>query len=370
MLLGAHPKDLPMQNVSVKTVSLSLAVARRLGLTIPDDVMRSAGVLVDETGVHQQAAARPTATARAAAPLAKTWNIDILEYVNVLDVEDGERGIRAGLQEAGLIEGRDYRLRVRNAQGDMPTLSTLVDAAVTEGTDLLMTLSTPTLQAALQRARNVPTVFTFVADAVKAGAGHSNEAHLPNVTGVTTASAYDEMIATVRECLPEARRIGTLFVPAEVNMVHNKDELSAAAHKAGLELVAVAANTSAEVSDAALALTGQGIDALCQVAGNVTTASFAAITQAAQRARLPLFGFLSSNARDGAAVVVARDYFDGGRDAGLMAARIMRGDSPATIPIQPLRTTRILLNRDAARAAGLTIPEALLKRATVVTGKN
>jgi putative ABC transport system substrate-binding protein len=56
VLLGERPRDLPFQNVSIKTVSLNLTVARRLGIRISDDVLRSAEVLIDETGVHQQAA--------------------------------------------------------------------------------------------------------------------------------------------------------------------------------------------------------------------------------------------------------------------------------------------------------------------------
>jgi len=378
VLLGERPKDLPFQNVSIKKVSLNLTVARRLGIRIPDDVLRSAATLVDETGVHEQeaarptaaAAVRPTAAATASAPLAKTWKIDLLEYVNVLDVEETEKGIKAGFKEAGLVPGRDYVLRVRNAQSDMPTLSTLADAAVTEGTDLVMTLSTPTLQAALQRVRKVPIVFTFVANAVAAGAGRSNEDHLPNVTGVPTMSAYEELVATVRECLPQVRRIGTLFVPSEVNSVYNKDRLTAAAREHGIEVVAMAANTSAEISDAALALCTQPIDAVVQVAGNLTTVAFASITQAARRARLPLFGSLTSNIHDGATVVVARDYFEGGREAGLMAARIMRGESPADIPFQPLRATKTLVNVEAARAAGFMPPKSVMQRAVVVDSRD
>jgi ABC-type uncharacterized transport system substrate-binding protein len=365
VLRGERTKDIPFENVAIKTVSLNLPVARRLGIQIPDDILRSAAMLVDETGVHEQATAGSKPSAPAPSSLAKTWKLDVLEYVNVLDVEEGEKGIEAGLRDAGMVEGRDYTLRIRNAQGDMPTLSAMVDAAVTEGTDLLLTLSTPTLQAALQRARDVPIVFTFVASAVAAGAGSSNDDHLLNVTGVPTASAYDELIATLRECLPGARRIGTLFVPAEVNSVYNKDQLTAVARKHGIEVVAVAANTSAEIPDAALSLCNQPIDAVVQVAGNVTTAAFASITQAARRTRLPLFGALSSNSKDGAAVVVARDYFDGGHEAGLMAARIMRGESAAKIPFKPLLTTKTLVNVDAAKAVGLTIPASVIRRAAV-----
>ena len=61
-----------------------------------------------------------------------------------------------GLRESGLVEGRDYVKTVRDAQGDMATVSGLVDAAVAEGADMLITFSTPTLQAAVQRAKQHP----------------------------------------------------------------------------------------------------------------------------------------------------------------------------------------------------------------------
>jgi putative ABC transport system substrate-binding protein len=133
-------------------------------------------------------------------------------------------------------------------------------------------------------------------------------------------------------------------------------------------VVAVAANTSSEMADAALALCNQPLDAVVQIAGNVTTAAFASIAQAAARVRLPLFGSLSSDAHEGAAVVVARDYYEGGREAGVMAARVMRGESPGSIPFTPLAKTKVIVNLDAARATGLTVPPSLLRRADEVLG--
>ena len=82
------------------------------------------------------------------------------------------------------------------------------------------------------------------ANAVWAGAGRSDTDHLPNVTGVYLPAAYEEMIALVREVLPQARVLGTLYVPSEVNTVYHRDRFVEAARKAGLEIVTVAANTA------------------------------------------------------------------------------------------------------------------------------
>jgi ABC-type uncharacterized transport system substrate-binding protein len=248
----------------------------------------------------------------------------------------------------------------------MATLNSLVQAALNDQADLILTLSTPTLQAAMRQTSRVPIVFTFVADPVVAGAGRSVADHQANVTGVYINGAYPEVVALVRECLPAARRIGTLFVPTEVNTVFHKDQTAAEASKLGLETEAVPVATATELSDAARALCSRDIDAVCQVGGNLTATGFATIAQSAQRARLPVFAFLSAQARDGASVVVARDYFEAGREAGQLAVRVLRGESPAAIPFAPVRATRLIVNPAAARACGLTIPSAVLRRADEV----
>ena len=299
----------------------------------------------------------------------KKWEVNLLEYVNMADSEESEKGIVDGLREAGLVEGRDFEMTIRNAQGDMATLNALVDAALTAKADLLMTLSTPTLQAAIRKAPKLPIVFTFLADPATAGVGRSFTDHLPNVTGVFTRGAAEEVVALLRECLPHARRIGTIVVPSEVNTVFNKDQLASAAKKMGIELVAVPASTSAELPDAALAMCSMKIDAVCQVAGNLTATGFTGIVKAAQGAKLPAFGFMSSQAAQGAVAVVALDYYDGGRETAQLAARVMRGESPASIPLQPLTKSKTIVNPTAARKVGLVIPESVLRKADKVIDK-
>jgi putative tryptophan/tyrosine transport system substrate-binding protein len=311
---------------------------------------------------------RTSARAPAGTPLTKRWNVDLIEYNTVVDVEEAEEGVLGGLRDSALVEGRDYTIRIRNAQGDMATMNNLVDAALTDRTDLIITFSTPTLQAAIKRSRGVPVVFNYVANAVWAGAGRSDTDHLPNVTGVYLPGAYDEMLELIREVLPHARVLGTLYVPAEVNTVYHRDRFAEAAKKAGLEFVTVAANTYSEVADAALSLTSRKIDAICQLPGNLTASAFPTIVEAARRSRLPLFGFQTSAVEAGAPLAVARDYRDAGAAAARLAVRIMHGESPASIPFEQARETKLVANVEAARAIGLHIPASVLARAQRVIG--
>jgi ABC-type uncharacterized transport system substrate-binding protein len=366
IIRGADPAQIPVRDFSPRRLVVNQLAVNGLKdpWHIPDDVAASADILVNETGVRAKTAPRQADNSQS--PLAKKWKVRIIEYNNVQDVEESEVGVRAGLKESGLNEGRDYVVDVRNAQGDMATVNSLADAAITEGADLLITLSTPTLQAALKRAAGKPIVFTYLANAVAAGAGRSDEDHLPNVTGVYNTAAYTEMLELIRQVRPDARMLGTLFVPAEVNMVYHREQLNEAARKLNFKVVALAANTSADVADAALALTSQRIDVICQIPGNLTAAAFPSIAAAANKARLPIFAFQSSQARYGAAVVLARDYGDAGREAGLLAARVMRGENPAKIPFIPFSKTKLVINTKAARQTGLTIPPAVVKKAEEV----
>lgn len=364
VLNGADPATIPViDSVPIRLVINKLALKDlKDPWQLPDDVMARADEIIDETGIHKK-------STEGRKSLARRWKIGLIEYNNVGDVEETEQGVLAGLKESGLVDGRDYEKKILNAQGDMSTVNSLVDAAVTDRSDLLITLSTPTLQAAVQRAGRLPVVFTYVANPVAAGAGRSDNDHLPNIAGIYLAQQYEKMIALFRECMPGARVIGTLFVPSEVNTVYHKEQVTLEARKAGLEVVALPVSTSSEISDAALSLASQRIDAIVQVPGNLITASFVTIEQAARKRRLPIFAFSSTQAREGAVVTLSRDYFDNGREAGLLAARIMRGESPASIPFRSVGKTLLIVNLKSAETIGFNVPQEVVKRADQVIGR-
>jgi ABC-type uncharacterized transport system substrate-binding protein len=358
VLLGESPAGIPMENVSEKAVWLDLAQADKLGLKFSPAIIAEAAR--DSAG---SPATKPTAQPTAdRSPLPRKVKIDLLEYIETPNVEINREGLLAGLEQAGLKRGRDFDLRTRNAQGDMATLSTMIDAAVADGTDLLLTSTTPALQASLRRANGRPVVFSLVANPMAAGAGKSETDHLPFVTGsYIPAPHYDGLVA-LRQCMPKVKRIGTLFVPAEVNSVYYKDELLKAAKQLGIEVELVGVSSSSEIADAALALCGRNVDAICQISDNLTGASFASIAQAAKRARLPLMGFASGQAKTGAFMTISRDFFDGGVASAEIAGRILRGESPAKIPFLLVEKIKYSFSPAAAAVHGIVIPPDLLKR--------
>ena len=127
--------------------------------------------------------------------------------------------------------------------------------------------------------------------------------------------------------------------------------------------MALPSSSPVEVSDAALALTQRGIDAICQINDNLHGAAFPSIVLAARRAKLPIFGFSTGQVAQGAAVILSNDHFDGGRESALIAARVMRGESPAAFPYVGISKTRLMVNQAVAEAAGMHIPEAVVRQA-------
>jgi ABC-type uncharacterized transport system substrate-binding protein len=367
VLGGADITKIPVRDVlDLMPAFLSVNTTALKGLRepwqVPPALLTEANVVVDQSGMHKKTAANN-------APLSKKWKLALIALVQTLDLEEAEKGVLEGLKESGLVEGRDYEKTIRNAQGDMATLPGLIDAALGDGADLIITFSTPTLQAALQRVKKLPIVFTYVADPFAAGAGTTDTEHLQNVTGVYLIGAYAQTMPLIKEFLPNVRTLGTVYVPAEINMVSQLAVMQKAAREAGIELKSVAANSSTEVGDAALSLVSQNIDAYCLIPGNLTAQAFPSIAQAANRAKLPVFVFQTSQVHGGAIAGMTRDYYDSGRESAHIAARVMRGESPGRIPFVGFDKTKLIVNATAARALGITPPDAVLKRADQVIGR-
>jgi len=292
-----------------------------------------------------------------------------LRTVLFSETEFAERcleGLVDGIRNAGFVEGRDYTQRIFNAQGDMSTLSSIMTSIKSDRPDLLLVVSTPTLQAALRQAGEATKiVFTGVGDGVQAGAGKSETDHLPNVTGISTRSPFAGMARIIKETLPDARRVGTLFTPGEVNSVLYKDWFKEALEKEGMELIAVPVSSSADVAQCAIEMCGKDIDAVAQVVDNLTRPGFALIARKASERNLPVYVFDSAQMKDGGAICLARDYYDAGVEAAAKAVRILRGESPKDIPFNNTESEKLILNPELAARYKLRISDELKGKATI-----
>lgn len=287
--------------------------------------------------------------------------IVLIQYNDSPLSELSKTGIIDGLAANGYIRDKDYDFAASSAQGDIATLNLMVDAVVTDKPDLLFITSTPPLQAAAKKIKNVPVIFSVVADPVLAGAGTSFEHHLPNMTGISTMGDYEGMVKWIKTVTPTVKKIGTLYSPGELNSVRNMEQLKKYAEQVGLKLIIVPVNSSQEITDATLALSSQQPDIICQIVDNLTSLSAATIIKIAKEHHIPAFGFVSDQAKMGAVFVVSRDYHQAGVDAVKLALRVFNGEDISKIPFEFVSKTKVMLNPTEAKNYGLTFPDELYR---------
>jgi ABC-type uncharacterized transport system substrate-binding protein len=283
--------------------------------------------------------------------------------------EWSEDAIKLGLQEADLEPGRDYELRISSAQGDLATLPGLFDAAVDAKARVIVAMQDAALEVAVRRVKTVPIVFHLLSDPFAAGAGISDSNHLPNITGVYSPGFGDpeqtRRVDLIRRILPKARQIGILFSPEEQLSVIFKDRMTTAAQHAGLTATAVAVGSLSEVGDATRVLCSKKVDAI-ELFGNVAHSGFPALIKAARECRIPVFSPAPFEVLHGAIASIFPDFSEGGVVAGKMIARILQGESPATIPFYRIQTTKLAVNARDAGQMGITLPPDVVKQADTV----
>ncbi|MCB2205303.1 ABC transporter substrate-binding protein [bacterium] len=297
----------------------------------------------------------------------KVWKLSMIKYDELRQTRDAEAGFRSGLELAGLKEGEDYTIVMRNAQGDADAVLSLIDATAADGTDMIVSLQTPTLHTAVQRGEGLPLVFMVVANPfVISTVGRNDNDHLPYLTGVYTNTTFTAMMNYIKQVKPEINRIGTLFTQSELNATFYKSNLITAASDAGLQLETYGVSYKSSVPQATQSLIDLGVDAICQIEDNMTSATFPSIVRVAKENNIPVFSFVNEQAEQGSVIVVAPDYIQGARKAAEFAARIMRGEDPADIPFERIQKFDHIVNLKAAREFGVTVPQSIIDRADKV----
>jgi ABC-type uncharacterized transport system substrate-binding protein len=362
LLGGVDPRTLPVEDFVPERVAVN-ADGLPTGWTIPADLTARAAQKDDRP--QGPKSLLDALDALRSKPRAGVPSIALLTYNRTPNFEDCFAGFEQEWARLGYVEGKNCTMRLRDAQFDSGTLNTLAAAIAAEKPDLVITFTTPALQTALRRITDRRIVFSLCSSGVAAGAGRSETDHLPNVTGAEVGADWDAMIEVVRAAFPRLRRAGTVYSPGETNSVYFHDLWKAKLAAVGIELVSVGADKPTELPEAADSLATLGIEAILQISDNSSSTGFRTIVRAADRANIPVFGFSPTSVRLGATLSVSRDYRDVGRVTARLADRVLRGESPASIPFTAPTETVHVVNPDRLRRFGITLPKAMIDRARV-----
>ena len=299
---------------------------------------------------------------------AQTKTVAITAIVEHPALDATSDGVVDALKAAGFTPGQNLKVEYQSAQGNPATAAQIARQFVGAKPDVIVPISTPSAQAVVASTRDIPVVFTAVTDPVGAQLVKSMEKPGANVTGVSDMAPVGEHVALIREIVPAAKRLGVLYNPGEPNSVSLVKVLKDEAAKAGLTVVEATATKSADAQPAARSLVGK-VDALYVPLDNTVVSALESVVAVGQQSKLPVFSADTDSVARGTVASIGFDYRQVGRQTGEFVARVLKGEKPGDIAAIHARGTDLFVNPKSAAAMGVTIPEAVTKRATKVVGQ-
>jgi ABC-type uncharacterized transport system substrate-binding protein len=302
--------------------------------------------------------------------------IAILQHASVPVLDDSVRGIVDSLRAKGYRDGETARITFYNAQGEMATANSIA-VQMTDGSfDLLITSSTLSLQAVANANKAGRTIhlFTLVADPYVTGVGLDRAnplAHPRHLVGQGILFPVRELFATARRMFPGLKTVGVAWDPAQANSLRFVEDARAACEKLGIKLLEAQVENTAGVQEATHSLLSRGAQAIW-VGGDVTVSgAIVNVITTCRQARIPVFSQMPGDPKCGTIFDMGFDYYQAGWVGGELAAQILNGADPATIPIRDvvdIVPRRLFINQKALR--GLKdpwqVPDDLLRAADVV----
>lgn len=292
--------------------------------------------------------------------------VGFVQISSTATLDEARAGFFQALADSAVLRDSAITILERNAQGDVPSLSLIMSDFLQQGVTHVATISSVATQAALKSITDRPIVFGAVANPYLIGAGTSPTAHRPNVTGAEIPLPVDSAFVLAHEAFPDIKVWGTLFDPADPFAEFYLEEAKKGAALAGVRLITAACTSPGDIGAGIQALKAKGARGIVQIPSIMIGGGFSAVVKSTRQANMPLIA--TSTSFQGAPIALGLSFFENGYDMGLILIRILRGADPKTIPFQRASRRMLLVNLDAAREYGLTVPAAIVNRADSIIG--
>lgn len=283
-------------------------------------------------------------------------------------LDNVRKGVEDELKDNGYIVGQNLKLQFASAQGSSANAAQIAKQFVANKPNVIVGIATPSTQALVATTKTIPIVFTAVTDPVAAKLTPSWEASKTNVTGVSDALSLESQIDMMLKIKPDAKNIGYVYSPSEVNSTIVLKELQVALEKRGMKIIAAPAQRTSDISTAAISLKGK-VDLIYTTTDNNVVSAYEALAKVANENKIPLLASDPDSAERGAIAAWGMSYYDLGRQAGKIVIRILNGEKPGDIPPQVGNITQLTINKKAAERQGVTLSEEVLKSAAKIVEK-
>jgi putative tryptophan/tyrosine transport system substrate-binding protein len=280
------------------------------------------------------------------------------------------RPFREGLKEAGYVEGRNVEIDYRWAEAQDNRLPVLASELVQRRVAVIVAAGgTPSAVAAKAATTTIPVVFGVAVDPVEVGLVASLNRPGGNMTGVTNLNVEvgPKRLELLHELLPSVTVIGVLVNPASPAIAESFTRgMQVAARTLGLQLHVLHASSEREFDTVFATLAQLRAGALVispDVFYNARSEQLAALTV---RHAVPAIFQYRAFVEAGGLMSYGSDETEYYRLVGVYAARILKGERPADLPIQQSTKVELIINLKTAKALGITIPLPLVGRADEV----
>jgi putative ABC transport system substrate-binding protein len=292
--------------------------------------------------------------------------------VGFLTLEPGEIAalLTKPLGDLGYIEGKNLSVEHRSAGGDPARLAGLAEELARTKPNVLVagwgTLAPKALKAVTS---TIPIVFSTVGDPTGAGLVQSLARPGGNVTGLSgqATELKGKQLQLLLTCAPNQRTVGVLMNPDTPYTALALKQLQAAAEQQGVRLEPLEVRKPADFTAARMnALVAAGSTSLFVMEDPLTSTLRDTVIAETNRLRLPVISGLLDYVRAGALMSYGAGEADRYRQTAQYVDKILKGASPADLPVEQPTRFQLVVNLTTAKALGLTMPPSVLALADEV----
>ena len=289
--------------------------------------------------------------------------VGILQYVTHDALDQIEKGVEAGLADAG-YDGKNVKITLLNAEGDQSKIQTMSKQLVNAKNDVLIGIATPAAQGLASATNHIPVVMGAISDPVGAKLVKRLDKPEGNVTGVSNQVPIKQTVKLIQDVTPNAKTIGVLYASSEDNSKSQVAQFKKYAETAGLTVIEYAVPSTNEITTTMSVMTGK-VDAIFVPQDNTIASAFTTVVSAANSAKIPVYSSVDTMVKQGSIASIAQNQYDLGVETAKIAIKLLSGKKVSEVPVNVINTGTPTVNLKAARELGITIPDSVLTKATV-----
>jgi putative ABC transport system substrate-binding protein len=295
--------------------------------------------------------------------------IGVLESGSATSPTSLTTAFHAGLKESGFVEGQNVTIEYRRADAQYDRLPALAADLVSRQVAVIIASGATVSPLAAQAATSsIPIVFLMGTDPIQTGLVASLSRPGGNITGLTTfgSEMLSKQVEMLHELVPKARAIGMLVNPKNPTHLGGKARWQVFADAIGVPIESVDASAESDFEPAIAGLAERQIEALVIVPDTLFGSYRESLIAALARHAMPAMFAIRESVLAGALISYGGSYPGAIRQLGVYVGRVLKGEKPADLPVLQPTNFHLVINLKTAKALGLTVPNALLARATEV----